>query len=109
MGDRGCGRLLGDPDDPHSVINPVAIVEVLSDSTEAYDRGEKFAHYRRISSLQEYILISQHTQRVESYFRPSPAVSFTLTDAGPGQTLTLRSLDCVLNIDALYLDPLLPE
>ena len=49
-----------DPADENTVVNPVVIVEVLSDSTEAYDRGEKFAHYRRIPSLRDYLLVSQH-------------------------------------------------
>ena len=47
------------------VQNPMVIVEVLSDSTETYDREEKFSHYRRIPSLREYLLVSQHERRIE--------------------------------------------
>jgi Uma2 family endonuclease len=52
-----------------TVTNPRVIVEVLSPSTELYDRGEKFALYREIPSLAEYVLISQSHSRIETYFR----------------------------------------
>jgi len=51
------------------LLNPLVIVEVLSDSTEAYDRGVKFALYQRVESLQEYLLVSQDKARVERYVR----------------------------------------
>src|SRR5947208_2413562 len=50
-----------------TLLNPQVIVEVLSESTEAYDRGEKFAHYRRLDSLREYVLVAQAKLRVEHY------------------------------------------
>ncbi len=50
-----------------TLLNPVVIIEVLSPSTEAYDRGEKFAHYQALTSLREYILVSQDRIRVEHY------------------------------------------
>ncbi len=63
----------GEPqfEDTHmdTLLNPSVIVEVLSDSTEAYDRGEKFAHYRRLVSLSEYVLVSQDRVCVEQYVR----------------------------------------
>jgi Uma2 family endonuclease len=52
-----------------TLLNPYLIVEVLSESTEAYDRGEKFAHYRTITSLQHYLLVSQTRQRIEHFAR----------------------------------------
>ena len=51
------------------LTNPAAVFEVLSDSTERFDRGEKFAGYRSIPSLREFVLISQHERRVEHYAR----------------------------------------
>lgn len=54
-----CGAPIFADEARDSVLNPKVIVEVLSDSTERYDRGEKFGHYRRIDSLQEYVLVSQ--------------------------------------------------
>lgn len=52
-----------------TLTNPKCIIEVLSDSTEKYDRGEKFFHYQQIESLQEYILISQDQPRAETFLR----------------------------------------
>ena len=57
-----------------TLLNPIIIVEVLSPSTEAYDRGEKFVHYRQLQSLQEYILVSQDKVRVEHYSRQADTV-----------------------------------
>lgn len=52
-----------------TLLNPSLIVEVLSESTEAYDRGEKFAHYRRLETLREYVLVAQDKIRIEHYPR----------------------------------------
>jgi Uma2 family endonuclease len=52
-----------------TLLNPAVIIEVLSPSTQAYDRGEKFAHYRMIESLREYILVAQDHTRIEQYVR----------------------------------------
>ncbi len=54
-----------------NLLNPTAIVEILSKSTEGYDRGTKFDHYRRLQSLKEYVLISQHKPLVERFVRQS--------------------------------------
>ena len=61
-----------------TLLNPIIVVEGLSPSTEAYDRGEKFAHYRELQSLKEYILVSQDKVRVEHYIRQ--AEQWILTD-----------------------------
>src|SRR5207237_9462577 len=64
-----CGeqRLIGEPE--YALANPTVLVEVLSDSTEAYDRGTKFEHYGQIASLREYLLVSQRKPRIEQYIR----------------------------------------
>ncbi|RMG61068.1 MAG: Uma2 family endonuclease, partial [Bacteroidetes bacterium] len=54
-----CGDLIRSETDAQALTNPILIVEVLSESTEGYDRGEKFSYYRQLPSLQEYVLISQ--------------------------------------------------
>ncbi len=64
-----CDRPRFEDDALDILTNPQVIIEVLSTSTESYDRGEKFAHYRQLESLQEYILISQDRVRVEHYLR----------------------------------------
>jgi len=102
-----CGRLEHAPDDPDSITNPVVIVEVLSDATEADDRGEKFAHYRRLASLQEYLLVSQRARRLEVYRRRDDR--WVLDEAGAGETLHLDSIDVALAVDEIYRDPLAAE
>lgn len=64
-----CGEPHVNPFDKNSVINPSVIFEVLSPSTEVYDRGEKWAHYRRLDSLEEYLLVSQDKPQIEQYIR----------------------------------------
>jgi Uma2 family endonuclease len=64
-----CGAVEVDRDDPNAVVNPTVLVEILSPSTEAYDRGEKWAHYRRIDSLQAYVLVSPVVERLEAFLR----------------------------------------
>lgn len=64
-----CGEPHVNPFDKNSIINPTVIFEVLSPSTERYDRGEKWEHYQRLDSLQEYLLVSQHKPRIEHYVR----------------------------------------
>jgi len=100
-----CGRLELDPEDKHTVTNPVVLVEVLSDSTEAYDRYDKLAHYRRIPSLRDYLLVSQHERRIEHYRRNDDG-SWTLRDVQAGGEVSLASIGCALSVDAIYHDPL---
>jgi len=84
-----------------TLLNPAVIVEVLSPSTESYDRGEKFAHYRRLESLQEYVLVAQVTRRVEHFRREGD--SWVLTEiSDPGGELRLSSLGCTLQLADIY-------
>jgi Uma2 family endonuclease len=59
------GKVIGE-----AITNPTVVLEVLSDSTESYDRGEKFALYIRLPSLKEYVLVSQGERRIEVFRRP---------------------------------------
>lgn len=99
-----CGERRASAVDPDALTNPTLIVEILSDSTEGDDRGEKFAHYRRIASLQEYVLVSQRARRVEVFRRT--AEGWTLHEAGPSERLRLASIEATLSVDDLYRDPL---
>ena len=104
-----CGALVTSKIDTHAVINPALIAEVLSDSTEGYGRGEKFAHYRRIPSLREYLLVSQRTRRLESLYKNDEG-DWVLREAGPGEVLQLRAFEGVrLETDIVYEDPLTPH
>lgn len=100
-----CGQLQRAGDDPDAIANPVLIVEVLSDSTEASDRGDKFAHYRRLPTLREYVLVSQSDRRIE-VFRKAQSGEWSLVEAGPGDVAQLLSIDTVLRVDEVYFDPL---
>lgn len=83
-----------------ALTNPVAIVEVLSDSTEAYDRGKKFGHYRRIASLREYVLVSQDDPLIE-VFRPNAAGHWALEEeARTGQTVVIHG--ATIEVDSIY-------
>ena len=84
-----------------SLLNPTVLVEVLSPSTEAYDRGEKFAYYRQLDSLQEYILVSQNCVRVEHYLRQGEQWLLTEFSALDDQ-LHLTSIDCELSLREIY-------
>ena len=64
-----CGEPRFEDDQRDTLINPAVTVEVLSPSTEAYDRGQKFAHYRKLESLTDYVLVAQDEVRVEHYAR----------------------------------------
>jgi len=83
---------------PDYISHPVLVVEVLSDSTAAFDRGAKFAAYRKLDSLQEYVLVDVAAQRIE-LFRRNAESHWVLYDAG--DTLELASLS--LNLDVAEL------
>ena len=75
---------------------------MLSPSTETYDRGKKFQHYRTLQSLQEYLLIAQDSYRVEQYIR-QPNDQWLLTDATRADvSLTLPSIECMLLVADIY-------
>jgi Uma2 family endonuclease len=87
---------------------PRLIVEVLSSSTEAYDRGRKFAYYRACPTVQEYILVDPQRQAVEVYRRQADTL-WTLHPFGPGDRVELASLNLSFPIAALYENVELPE
>ncbi len=89
------------------VTNPTVIVEVLSDSTESYDRGAKFAHYRRMPSLRAYVLVSQHEQRIEVFNRDG--AKWTFTEGLEGASVPLPCLDGELSVAAVYAGVTLAE
>lgn len=84
-----------------TLINPLVIVEVLSPSTEAYDRGEKSVRYRQLESLQEYILISQGQVQVEHYLRQGK--QWILTEfRALEDVLPLASIEAELSLNQIY-------
>ncbi|MCZ2095631.1 MAG: Uma2 family endonuclease [Anaerolineae bacterium] len=85
-----------------TLLNPTLIVEVLSPSTESYDRGRKFQHYRALESLQEYVLIAQDSPHIERYLR-QPSGEWLLADAtGLDARIELSSIGCTLALADVY-------
>ena len=97
----GCGRLEFGPRDRDALTNPISLVEVLSPSTESYDRGAKFAHYRRIPSLRDYVLVAQDERRVEVFHRTSDG-TWAISDPVTAGTVALPGLGIELSVDEVY-------
>ena len=96
-----CGRsdMKGDKND--ILLNPRIIVEVLSPSTEEYDRGDKFTHYKKIPSLAHYVLASQDEKLVEVFTRQNDD-SWTCEKYEAGQKIALPAIDCEIDVDQVY-------
>jgi Uma2 family endonuclease len=97
-----CGPLVRDAEDNSTITNPLLVIEVLSHSTEAYDRGKKFAHYRSCPSFVEYVLVSSHGSPKIERFIKTDGVWTLANDAGPGQVQRLFSIDAALSVDTIY-------
>ncbi|MDZ7621730.1 MAG: Uma2 family endonuclease, partial [Candidatus Competibacteraceae bacterium] len=96
-----CGEPQFEDEQMDTLLNPSVIIEILSPSTEAYDRGDKFAHYRRLPSLMEYVLIAQDKVRVEHYIRQGS--SWVLTERNSlDETLYLASIQCEIALRDIY-------
>ncbi len=99
-----CSEIERDPDDDHAVVNPTVIIEVLSDTTAAADRGDTFADYRRLRSLREYVLVSQRERRIDVYRRDGRR--WHLDEYGSGERVAFESIAVELAVDDVYVDGL---
>ena len=97
-----CSEAKFDDEQQDTLLNPAVIIEVLSKSTEGYDRGEKFAHYRQIDSLVEYVLISQDKNRIEHYVRQSDNQWLMSEAVQPHERVELVSIQCTLLMADVY-------
>ena len=95
-----CGPPVFQPGTDDVIMNPTVLVEVLSSSTEEYDRGVKWAGYQRISSLTDYLLVAQAEARIEHYRRNADG-SWTYRTAGPGEQVVLTGGGALV-VDAIY-------
>ncbi len=100
-----CGSAERDRRDANAITNPVVLVEVLSPSTEEYDRGEKLEHYKRMPSLREVLFVAHDTRRLEVH-RRHPDGSWSVTDSASLEAVRLESIDCDVPVAAVYRDPL---
>ncbi len=97
-----CGTEVFEDDNSDTLLNPIVLIEVLSSSTEAYDRGSKFLYYQTIEYLQEYVLISQQPFRIESYYKQENSTwGYRSFNTLPEQ-IKLKSINCILDTDDVY-------
>jgi Uma2 family endonuclease len=97
-----CGTPRFEDAQEDTLLNPTVLVEVLSRTTEAYDRGDKFAHYRTLDSLTDYVPIAQTKPRIERYTR-QPDGRWLLTEVTDLQgAVHLDSIDCTLSLAEIY-------
>jgi Uma2 family endonuclease len=95
----GDARFIEGTDD--TVLNPTLLAEVLSGSTEAYDRGKKFENYRQIASLKEYLLVSQNEPRIDQFVRQPHG--WVLNEvSGMEQTLEIPSLGITISLGEVF-------
>ena len=97
-----CGEPQLEDDHFDTLLNPELIIEVLSDSTESYDRGKKFAHYRTIESLGEYVLVSQTECRIERFGRQEDGNWLHTECTDPDGSIELRTVACRLSLSRVY-------
>ncbi len=96
-----CGEPHFEDSAADTLTNPSVIIEVLSESTERYDRGDKFAHYRRLASLRDYVLVSQRRPRLEHYTRRGEDWVLREID-GLDAVLRLPDIGCELPLADIY-------
>jgi Uma2 family endonuclease len=99
-----CAKLELDPADQNTVTNPAVVVEILSPSTEQYDRGEKLRQYQQIASLSHVALVAHDEKRIEVWSRGGEG--WMATSFHSGERATLDALECALDVDEIYRDPL---
>jgi len=97
-----CGPIETFEKDENSVINPVLIVEVLSKSTESYDRGDKFHKYCSLPSFKEYVLIDQNKPVIDILYREDASYWKMTTTIGLEKTIFLNTLNCHIKMSDIY-------
>jgi len=97
-----CGQAQYMDESRDTLLNPTVVIEVLSPSTEDFDRGRKFKQYRGITSLQDYVLVSQKQMQVEPYSRQGTDTWLLRDLSHPDDTLNLSSTGCTLLLKDLY-------
>lgn len=97
-----CGQPLFTDDVRDTIVNPTVIVEVLSSSTERYDRGVKFQNYRTVDTLQDYVLVSQEHHHIECYTRQESGLWLLQEVDGIKEKIDIRSIECTLSLQDVY-------
>ncbi len=97
-----CGKAELEDSHRDTLLNPMLVIEVLSDSTEAYDRGGKFQHYTKLESVQEYVLISQDRMLVERFRRQDENEWLLRIATAPDDVVDLQSVSAKLRVGDVY-------
>jgi Uma2 family endonuclease len=97
-----CGEVEFEDDQHDTLLNPTLVVEVLSPSTEKYDRGKKSEHYRKIESLREYVLVSQEEPHVEQYLRQESGAWLLVETNESLAPVQLTSIGCEVTLAEIY-------
>lgn len=97
-----CGEPNFTDDSLPAILNPILIIEVLSPSTESFDRGQKFQMYRQLDSLEEYVLVSQDSARIERYYLKTENIWEFTEAVGIESSIVLKSIDCTLALADIY-------
>jgi Uma2 family endonuclease len=101
-----CGSPQTDTEDPFAMTNPTVLIEVTSPSSEKYDRGTKLERYKLIPSLREYVVVSHRERAVDLFRRLDGDTWSDAVTLRPGERVRLASIDCEIDVDALYSDEL---
>ena len=97
-----CGEVQFADDQKDTVLNPVVLIEVLSESTRDYDRGRKFEYYRTLPTLRDYLTVAQDKPHIEHWTRQQEDRGTLVEFNHPGQTIPLESIACVLPLAEIY-------
>lgn len=97
-----CGPTVRDPEKKTNVTNPRVVVEITSDGTEDYDRGEKLEHYKRIPSLEAVVIVSHREPRMEVWSRASNSEHWIKREASAGESAVIPALGCALSVDTTW-------
>lgn len=86
-----------------TLLNPLSIIEVLSPTTEAYNRGRKFRHYQTIDSLQEYVLVAQERPQIDHFIRQPKSGQWLFTTVDDlGAAVALSAIECTIPLAEVY-------
>ena len=103
-----CGEPLFEDDHVDTLLNPTLLIEVLSESTESYDRGRKFSHYRSVASVAEYLLVAQDEYHIDQFVK-QPDGRWMLSEIRSLEAVAeLTSIQCTLKLQEIYDRVVLP-
>ena len=97
-----CGPARFDDKQRNTLLNPTVVIEVLSESTEAYDRGRKFDHYRTVDSLTDYLLLWQDDPTIEHFVRQTGGQWLLTATKGLDAVVRIDSIGCILSLSEIY-------